>query len=131
MPADLARKDEATMQRILVVDDSPTEQSAIRQPLEASGYQVILASGGDEGLNRLETEPFDLLVLDVVMPGKNGFQICRQIRRDERWTGLPILMVTSKDQDADRFWGMKQGATEYITKPFNANDLVSAVQRHI
>ena len=119
------------MQRILVVDDSPTEQSVIRQPLEANGYQVVLASGGDEGLGRLENEPFDLLVLDVVMPGKNGFQICRQIRRDERWVGLPILMVTSKDQDADRFWGMKQGATEYITKPFNADDLVSAVRRHI
>ncbi|MEZ4523213.1 MAG: response regulator [Thermomicrobiales bacterium] len=119
------------MQRILVVDDSPTEQSAIRQPLEASGYQVVLASDGDEGLNRLESERFDLLVLDVIMPGKNGFQICRQIRRDERWTDLPILMVTSKDQDADRFWGMKQGATEYITKPFDQRDLITAVRRHI
>jgi twitching motility two-component system response regulator PilH len=119
------------VQRILVVDDSPTEQNAIRQPLEASGYQVVIASGGDEGLDRMEREPFDLLVLDVIMPGKNGFQICRQIRRDARWVSLPILMVTSKDQDADRFWGMKQGATEYITKPFNANDLITAVQRHI
>ena len=119
------------MQRILVVDDSPTEQNAIRQSLEASGYQVVIASGGEEGLDRMEREPFDLLVLDVVMPGQNGFQICRHIRRDARWAGLPILMVTSKDQDADRFWGMKQGATEYITKPFNPTDLVTAVQRHI
>ena len=119
------------MQRILVVDDSPTEQNVIRQPLEASGYQVVIASGGEEGLERMESEPFDLLVLDVIMPGKNGFQICRQIRRDTRWADLPILMVTSKDQDADRFWGLKQGATEYITKPFNANDLVTAVRRHI
>jgi twitching motility two-component system response regulator PilH len=119
------------MQRILVVDDSPTEQNVIRQPLEASGYQVVIASGGEEGLDRMEGEPFDLLVLDVIMPGKNGFQICRQIRRDERWAELPILMLTSKDQDADRFWGLKQGATEYITKPFNPNDLVTAVRRHI
>ncbi len=119
------------MQRILVVDDSPTEQNLIRQPLEAGGYQVVVAAGGEECLNRMESEPFDLLVLDVVMPGKNGFQICRQIRRDRRWTELPILMVTSKDQDADRFWGMKQGATEYITKPFDPTALVSAVQRHI
>lgn len=119
------------MQRILVVDDSPTEQNAIRQSLEASGYQVVVASAGEEGLDRMEREPFDLLVLDVIMPGKNGFQICRQIRRDARWANLPILMVTSKDQDADRFWGMKQGATEYITKPFSSSDLVTAVQRHI
>ena len=119
------------MPRILVVDDSPTEQNMIRQPLEASGYQVITASGGEEGIDRMEHEPFDLVVLDVVMPGKNGFQICRQVRRDGRWKDLPILMVTSKDQDADRFWGMKQGATEYITKPFEPNELVSAVQRHI
>ena len=119
------------MQRILIVDDSPTQQSAIRQPLEATGYQVVVASAGDEGLNRLENEPFDLLVLDVIMPGKNGFQICRQIRRDERWAELPILMVTSKDQDADRFWGLKQGATEYITKPFEPDNLLAAVRRHI
>ena len=119
------------MPRILVVDDSPTEQSIIRQPLEASGYQVITASDGEEGIDRMEHESFDLVVLDVVMPGKNGFQICRQVRRDERWKDLPILMVTSKDQAADRFWGMKQGATEYITKPFDPNELVSAVQRHI
>jgi twitching motility two-component system response regulator PilH len=119
------------MRRILVVDDSPTEQTAIRQPLEAVGYQVILTSHGDEGLHRLETEDFDLLLLDVVLPGKNGFQLCRQIRRDERWTELPIIMVTSKDQDADRFWGMKQGATEYLTKPFDPDDLISAVRRHV
>lgn len=119
------------MPRILVVDDSPTEQNVIRQPLEANGFHVVIASNGDEGINRMENEPFDVLVLDVVMPGKNGFQICRHIRRDGRWNDLPILMVTSKDQEADRFWGMKQGATEYITKPFDSNELVSAVQRHI
>jgi len=119
------------MRRILVVDDSPTEQTAIRQPLEAVGYQVVLTSNGDEGLHRLETEEIDLLLLDVVLPGTNGFQLCRQIRRDARWADLPIIMVTSKDQDADRFWGMKQGATEYLTKPFDAEDLISAVRRHV
>ena len=119
------------MPRILVVDDSPTEQKMIRQPLEESGYQVVTASGGEEGIDRMENEPFDLIVLDVVMPGKNGFQVCRQVRRDGRWDDLPILMVTSKDQVADRFWGMKQGATEYITKPFDRNELISAVQRYI
>ncbi len=78
------------MQRILVVDDSPTEQNVIRQPLEASGYQVVIASGGEEGLDRMEGEPFDLLVLDVIMPGTNGFQICRQIRRDDAGLSCPF-----------------------------------------
>ncbi len=119
------------MRRILVVDDSPTEQIAIRQSLESAGYQVVLSADGDDGLLQLEHDDFDLLVLDVILPGKNGFQLCRQIRRDARWTDLPILMVTSKDQEADRFWGMKQGATEYITKPFQTDDLVAAVQRNI
>lgn len=116
--------------RILVVDDSLTEQRAIRSPLEAEGYQVTIAADGDEALDRLEREPFDLMVLDVIMPGRNGFQICRQVRQDDRWTVLPIIMLTSKDQEADRFWGMKQGATAYMTKPFKADDLLTVVRRH-
>ncbi|HEX2282285.1 MAG TPA: response regulator [Thermomicrobiales bacterium] len=117
-------------QRILVVDDSATERQAIVSPLAAEGYQVVAASDGDEALAQLEQAVFDLLVLDVVMPGKNGFQLCRQIRRDDRWSGLPIVMVTSKDQEADRFWGMKQGASEYITKPFGSSELLAAIRKY-
>ena len=117
-------------QRILVVDDSATERQAIVSPLAAEGYQVVAASGGEEALAELEQSVFDLLVLDVVMPGKNGFQLCRQIRRDERWSGMPIVMVTSKDQEADKFWGMKQGASEYITKPFGSTELLAAIRKH-
>jgi twitching motility two-component system response regulator PilH len=116
--------------RILVVDDSATEQQAIRNPLVADGFQVVVASNGDEALQQLETEEFDLMVLDVIMPGKNGFQIARMVRNDARWAKLPIVMVTSKDGAADRFWGMKQGATEYITKPFKTAELVDAVRKH-
>jgi twitching motility two-component system response regulator PilH len=116
--------------RILVVDDSATERQAIVSPLTREGYQVVAASDGDEAMAQLEQSPFDLLVLDVVMPGKNGFQLCRQIRKDGRWPGMPIVMVTSKDGDADKFWGMKQGASEYITKPFTNDDLLAAVRRH-
>jgi DNA-binding response OmpR family regulator len=83
--------------RILVVDDSATEQQAIRNPLVADGFQVVVASNGDEALQQLETDEFDLMVLDVIMPGKNGFQIARMIRNDARWAKLPIVMVTSKD----------------------------------
>lgn len=113
-----------------MVDDSPTEQQAIRSPLEAEGYQVTIVADGDEALDRLERETFDLMLLDVIMPGRNGFQICRHVRQDDRWTVLPIIMLTSKDQEADRFWGMKQGATEYMTKPFKADDLLTVVRRH-
>lgn len=116
-------------QRILVVDDSATERHAIVNPLTAEGYQVVAASSGEEALAQLEQSPFDLMVLDVIMPGKNGFQLCRQIRGDARWSGLPIVMVTSKDQAADKFWGMKQGASEYLTKPFVTTELVAAIKR--
>jgi twitching motility two-component system response regulator PilH len=116
--------------RILVVDDSATERQAIVSPLAREGFQVVAASDGDEAIAQLEQSPFDVLVLDVVMPGKNGFQLCRQIRKDGRWSGMPIVLVTSKDGDADKFWGMKQGASEYITKPFSSDDLLAAIRRH-
>jgi twitching motility two-component system response regulator PilH len=117
-------------QRILVVDDSATERHAIVNPLSKEGYQVVAASDGEEAIAHLEQSPFDLMVLDVVMPGKNGFQLCRQIRKDVRWADMPIVLVTSKDGDADKFWGMKQGASEYITKPFSSDALLDAIRRH-
>jgi twitching motility two-component system response regulator PilH len=118
------------VQRILVVDDSATERQAIVNPLAREGYQVVAATDGEEAMAQLEQSHFDLMVLDVVMPGKNGFQLCRQIRKDARWSELPIVLVTSKDGDADKFWGMKQGASDYITKPFVAGDLLAAVRKH-
>lgn len=116
--------------RILVVDDSPTDQQAMRRPLESSGYQVVSAANGVEARQMLERDTFDVILLDVIMPEQNGFQLCRELRRDSRFEKMPIIMVTSKDQPADRFWGMKQGATEYITKPFNAGELVEVVRKH-
>lgn len=117
--------------RILVVDDSATELAMIASPLRESGFDVITATNGTEALDSLVRDEPDALVLDVIMPGQNGFQLCRQIRNDARWARLPIVLVTSKDQEADRFWGMKQGATEYVTKPFNASQLVETVRRHV
>lgn len=117
--------------RILIVDDSATEMAVMTNSLRAEGFDVITATNGDEALDRLERERPDAIVLDVIMPGKNGFQLCRQIRSDSRWAALPIVMVTSKDQESDRFWGMKQGASEYITKPFEPANLVAAVRRFV
>lgn len=116
--------------KVLVVDDSITDQQAIRKPLENDGFQVTVAGSGGEALQHLESEQFDVMLLDVIMPEQNGFQLCRQLRQDARYKALPIIMVTSKDQPADRFWGMKQGATEYVTKPFKAGDLVDVVRKH-
>jgi twitching motility two-component system response regulator PilH len=117
--------------KILVVDDSATEIAVMSNSLKAEGFDVITAASGEEALSRLEQDTPDAIVLDVIMPGKNGFQICRQIRNDARWSKVPIVLVTSKDQDSDRFWGMKQGASEYLTKPFNPASLVAAVRRFV
>ena len=116
--------------KVLVVDDSVTDQLAISRPLSDSGYSVDVASNATEALARLESQSYDVLMLDVIMPDKNGFQLCRQLRMDERFKEVPIVMVTSKDQAADRFWGMKQGATEYLTKPVDNGELLSVVQRY-
>lgn len=116
--------------RILVVDDSPTDQQAMRKPLESSGYQVMTAMNGVEARKMLESDQYDMILLDVIMPEQNGFQLCRELRRDSRYENMPIIMVTSKDQAADRFWGMKQGATEYLTKPFDATELIEVVRKH-
>ncbi len=117
--------------KILVVDDSATETLLITSPLRAEGYDVVTASNGEEALQRLDSERPDLVLLDVIMPGKNGFQLCRQIRSDARYGALPVILLTSKDQEADKFWGLKQGATEYITKPFEPTHLLATIRRHV
>ena len=117
--------------KILVVDDSATEMMLITTTLKAEGYAIVTASDGEEAIQRLGSEQPDLVVMDVVMPGKNGFQLCRQIRNDARWGTLPVILLTSKDGEADKFWGMKQGASEYMTKPFEPTELLANVRRHI
>src|SRR5215216_30089 len=105
--------------KILVVDDSPTDLAVMTTPLRRDGYSVVTASSGEEALVQLEQETIDLVLLDVIMPGINGFQLCRSLRRDPRWAQMPIVLVTSKNQDSDRHWGLKQGATDYLSKPFS------------
>ena len=120
---------EPIARKILIVDDSATEMAIMTNSLKAGGFDVVTATNGEEALLRLESDRPDVVVLDVIMPGKNGFQVCRQIRSDARWASLPIVMVTSKDQESDRFWGMKQGASDYITKPFDPSNLLETVRR--
>ncbi len=115
---------------ILVVDDSPTDLRVVGSALEAHGYKVVTASDGDEAMSKAVSERPRCILLDVVMPRKNGYQVCRQLKATPETKGIPVLLLTSKNQDSDRFWGMKQGADEYLTKPFEPTALLAAVSRY-
>lgn len=122
---------QVTGYRILVVDDSPTELAVLTALFQAEGFEVVTARDGQEALDKLARDSFRMVLLDVVMPGKNGFSLCRQIRSNGDLGRLPIIMLTSKSQPSDRFWGLKQGATDYVTKPWDATNLVQTVRRHL
>jgi twitching motility two-component system response regulator PilH len=111
-------------QRILIVDDSPTELALARSVLQQAGYQVQTASDGAQAIQAAGDVPPDLVVLDVVMPNKNGFQVCRQLKSGANTKHAKILMLSSKNQEADRFWAMRQGADLYMTKPFDPDALL-------
>ena len=118
----------ARPQRILIVDDSATELALARSVLQQAGYQVRTATDGDQAIELADKETPDLVVLDVVMPRKNGFQVCRHLKMGAATKGVKVLMLSSKGQEADRFWAMKQGADLYMTKPFDARTLLTNVE---
>ncbi|MBM3810370.1 MAG: response regulator [Acidimicrobiia bacterium] len=116
---------------ILVVDDSPSELRLMQLALEGKGYQILTAADGEQALQQAELHHPDLIVLDVVLPKKNGYQVCRQIKSGDSTKNIKVIMVTSKNQDSDRFWGLKQGADEYIIKPVQPQDLLASVERNL
>ena len=116
------------IQKILVVDDSKTELHYLSDLLGKRGYTVRTAENGEEALRRLGEEKADLILMDVVMPGQNGFQLTRTITRVPRWAGVPVIMCTSKNQETDKVWGMRQGARDYIVKPVNAEELLAKIK---
>ena len=116
------------IQKILVVDDSKTELYYLSDLLGKKGFAVRTAENGEEALRRLAEEKPDLILMDVVMPGQNGFQLTRTITRDARWSDVPVIMCTSKNQETDKVWGMRQGAKDYIVKPVNADELLSKIR---
>lgn len=115
------------MNTILVVDDTPSELELISRYLRDNGYTVIAAKDGKEALNRAKQSKPDVVVTDVVMPNMSGFELCRSLKQDPETEKLPIVICSSKNQQLDRLWGMKQGAAIYITKPFAKEDLLRAV----
>ncbi|MFN3810803.1 MAG: PleD family two-component system response regulator [Roseateles asaccharophilus] len=117
-----------SIQKILLVDDSKTELHHLSEMLLKRGYQVRTAENGEEALKRLDEEKPDLILMDVVMPGQNGFQLTRTITRDERFADVPVIICTSKNQETDRVWGMRQGARDYVVKPVKAEDLLAKIK---
>ena len=117
--------------RILVVDDSPSEMQYILTALAGKGYQLFTAIDGEQALERATQHSPDLIVLDIVLPKKNGFQVCRQIKTSDTAVKTKIIMVSSKNQPSDKFWGMKQGADAYLTKPLSSDELIAAVEKNL
>ena len=113
--------------KLLIVDDSPTELKLIIDVFNSPDYKVVTAMDGEEGVEKAKKEHPDLIILDVVMPKMNGFQACRTIKSMPDLEKTPIILLTSKNQKSDEFWGKKQGADKYLTKPFNADELQQAV----
>jgi twitching motility two-component system response regulator PilH len=116
-----------TTPKVLVVDDSNVQCLFMRQALQSAGYQVLVANDGQEGLRILKQEAPQCLILDIVLPGMSGFELCRYIRAQEAWRTLPIVMVSTKNSSSDRFWAMRQGASQYLSKPFKQEELIKVV----
>jgi DNA-binding response OmpR family regulator len=116
---------------ILVVDDSPSHLKMMQSAIESLGYQILTAADGEEALAQAEAHHPDVILLDIILPKKNGYQVCRQLKARPDTSSIKIIMVTSRTQESDRYWGLKQGADGYITKPFEPGELLDAVQRAV
>jgi twitching motility two-component system response regulator PilH len=115
------------IQRILIVDDSPTERYYLTDILVKHGYSVSTAENGEEAMARIRADKPELILMDVVMPGSNGFQVTRAIARDPELQDVPVIICSSKDQETDRIWGMRQGARDYLVKPVNPAELLEKI----
>ncbi len=125
---DLDGDTDMPVKKILLVDDSKTELHYLSDVLGKLGFSVRTAENGEDAMRRLGEEKPDLILMDVVMPGQNGFQLTRAITRDPRFADVPVIMCTSKNQETDRVWGMRQGARDYIVKPVDPDELVAKIR---
>ena len=115
--------------KVLIVDDSPAQVKLIQGLLEPEGYWPVGLSDPKRVEEAITVERPSLILLDVVMPGRNGFQVCRELKENVRFNAIPVILVTSKDSASDRYWGQQQGADGYVTKPFTREELLRAVRR--
>ena len=116
------------MALVLIVDDSPTEVHLLRQFLEKAGFETDSAQDGSECLTKVRARRPDVVLMDIVMPGMNGYQATRALARDPDTASIPVLMVSTKGEETDRVWGMRQGATDYLVKPVTEEQLVTKVR---
>ncbi len=117
------------MTHVLIIDDSPTEVHVFKSMLVNNDIEVSVAKNGEEGIEKaIETKP-DCILMDVVMPGKNGFQATRDLSRNPETSTIPVIIITTKDQETDRIWGMRQGARDYIVKPADEQDLIERINK--
>ncbi len=114
--------------KILVVDDSPTDAHVLAQMLAKNGFAVATATSGEEGIEKSKTEKPDLILMDIVMPGMNGFQATRSISRDPETANIPIIVCSAKGQETDKAWGLRQGAKDYVVKPIAEDDLMAKIK---
>ncbi|WNO09356.1 twitching motility response regulator PilH [Teredinibacter sp. KSP-S5-2] len=117
------------MAKVLIVDDSPTETHKLTSMLEKNGHSVITAGNGEEGVATAKAELPDVVLMDIVMPGLNGFQATRQLTKATETSHIPVIIVTTKDQETDRVWGMRQGAKAYLTKPIDEKELFDTMKK--
>ncbi|MEE8389106.1 MAG: response regulator [Acidiferrobacterales bacterium] len=116
------------MQTVLVVDDSPTDTHVLSEMLQKNGFSVITASSGEEGIEMARAQRPDLVLMDVVMPGMSGFEATRAIAKDKETGGIPVIICTTKNQETDKAWGLRQGASDYVVKPVQEADLISKIR---
>ena len=119
------------MKRVLIVDDEPDIVETLKFVLEIEGMNCKTAFDGEEALNKVKSEMPDLIILDVMLPKINGYKICRLLKFDSKYKEIPILMVTARSQEEDKVIGEETGADEYITKPFDIDDLVQKVKKYL
>ncbi|MGH9556761.1 MAG: response regulator transcription factor [Terriglobales bacterium] len=119
------------MKKILIVDDSPAELRLIQSVLDQAGYRSVAVHDPGRIEQAIEAERPSLILLDVVMPARNGFQVCRELKSHSVFAQIPVILVTSKSTPSDQFWGEQQGADGYVVKPFTSQQLLGAIQRHV
>ena len=117
------------MAKVLIVDDSPTETYKLTSMLEKSGHEVLTAETGEDGIAIAKKELPDVVLMDIVMPGLNGFQATRQLTKAPETAHIPVIIITTKDQQTDRVWGMRQGAKDFLVKPVTAETLTAAIAK--
>jgi twitching motility two-component system response regulator PilH len=124
---ELATPEARVIRKILVVDDSPTERFFLADLLARKGYTVITAENGDEAVSKIKAERPSLVLMDVVMPGASGYQVTRALARDPETQAIPVVICTSKSNETDRIWGLRQGARDYLIKPIRPEELLSKI----